>query len=1712
MKQLTRLFFVALLLLAAGLGAGDAAAQEHYYVSTNGRVLTTDDRTTTQLQALCKNPANPCRLAHVLAAGGLQNDTLAVLVSAAGATLNLSSDLTVADELSFRFYMNDGAPAASHAGTVKFSGNLTISGGGVIQDHKSDKLAIVVTSPRLTITANATGTGQPGPNLPGKVTIGESGRLVRIEQPSSQTDQCMTFDDLTLAGRTQISASACNSTVTPAAEEIIITNSLTVNAQLQLQGSAILRMTAAPAAAKDLDKAFLAVNDSRGIESFGGTLRVEVDGYTEPAFDAPKDGDVYKDKKCFQVRGSGPVELDLEVTTAQYVCVSVPSIGAGGTSTVHAGTVRLSSTMLDGNLVNRGAARTDVLAGLMLTGNLEIDGRWVTPTRTLQGNPIFTESNDGVLSIDDYRDDQNTPADLTDDTGISVSLLTTTTFLDIPIVALDTLGWTGPRSVIGACTPARRPGVHLGQGATIDGEVTMTNIAEQQTAGFQSALDAITADPSADPPVVGRDARAASGLYAVPCQSGLFLEGNGMTTLKGMLKAQELNATTDEVPGTPVNTVGGYVHLGGKYHNLVLEGDVDISGTKTMIEMGTAAGASSSINACSMSMASSGAAGNKLILGGSSYQNVEFSTDIADDPSTTAVDESIDRTLMLDALTIDKSGGGAEFNEGKAGVLVKYLEPLNGSLSTGSAISGGALLGFQSAGAIAFTGGMGMVENQGTGGAYNAAPSSVIYASGSHEIGAERGGAGNVTVLSDGVITIKGKGGKITNLNLYTGTLKVMDELEVSGTITMGNTGKFDLTAGSLKHTGKMLTYGGNMARGAGMALMADSAMAEKVTDMRTITVNQACKGSVGLEVDLNAGYTSTSGNLMITKGALDLNGGGLVLQDHQGDKGAPAQTVTIGEHGMICDSMGEAPCSSSSAFEEDLQRGDELFAALEDIREEDSEEHRAALDRAVEGFTSSVDAKTATHGLGITVGYVEKEHKPVTTFEITAKDKMLPLVKTMGGAVNLNSATKGKKFGVAALYLDGGTTTKVTVGADVGRLQVTGDLMVSSGTLTIPKHGQVTLSAGHMQTGGTVALGDSTKYSVAGMFSVKHGVFNQAMVESALSLAGDVMLDSTKSVFKGSTTLIGTGDPQMVSSSADLGSLTVNSGGGVMLSGDVVQGASADLTLQRGHISTGDHEWMIKNPGTEENLATRTAVPTSEATDVATIWLGNRASFVDGAVARKVAHGNSGMGNPKGGYLFPVGMLSDTRDRYRPLILNFATDVSPEAVTVTTSMYSGDVTWPSAGITTPSTSGGTYTLDTHASIMWKVEFSAIPALGATLRVAADGLIGVNDSESLRLVQWDCDGTNVRLAGEFVAELGLDASSVAANGRINGVPNTTMFGVDAAECSIIGIAANYAENPIGDAPPAATPMANVQLIHNIVGATVDVYVDDVLVADNFAFQEATSLSTQIAAGQHMVHVTPATAPDNSTPIASIPVVLAANGMYTVIANGDLTNFNFALLSNTRSESVSDDKVEFRIVHGAASLGEVDLRSLTETGRWANNLSFNEATGYRTAEAIVHNVELLDGHTQIDVFELDLGDYINQTLVLALSGTGVSSAMGLTLMGVATDGSVFFPQVVTSAETEELPTEFALQGNYPNPFNPSTQIQFDLPSTADVEIQVIDLLGRMVLSLPSTSVEAGANRTVELDGSSLASGTYLYRLIAKMESGVQVETGRMVLIK
>lgn len=102
--------------------------------------------------------------------------------------------------------------------------------------------------------------------------------------------------------------------------------------------------------------------------------------------------------------------------------------------------------------------------------------------------------------------------------------------------------------------------------------------------------------------------------------------------------------------------------------------------------------------------------------------------------------------------------------------------------------------------------------------------------------------------------------------------------------------------------------------------------------------------------------------------------------------------------------------------------------------------------------------------------------------------------------------------------------------------------------------------------------------------------------------------------------------------------------------------------------------------------------------------------------------------------------------------------------------------------------------------------------------------------------------------------------------------------------------------------------------------------------------------------------------------------------------------------------------------------------------------------------------------------------------------------------------------IDDLEVLELPEAFALLGNYPNPFNPSTNIQFDLPAASEVSIEVYDMLGRRVMVVPAQTIQAGAKRSLQINASALASGSYFYRVIAKAESSVMVDSGRMLLVK
>jgi len=100
----------------------------------------------------------------------------------------------------------------------------------------------------------------------------------------------------------------------------------------------------------------------------------------------------------------------------------------------------------------------------------------------------------------------------------------------------------------------------------------------------------------------------------------------------------------------------------------------------------------------------------------------------------------------------------------------------------------------------------------------------------------------------------------------------------------------------------------------------------------------------------------------------------------------------------------------------------------------------------------------------------------------------------------------------------------------------------------------------------------------------------------------------------------------------------------------------------------------------------------------------------------------------------------------------------------------------------------------------------------------------------------------------------------------------------------------------------------------------------------------------------------------------------------------------------------------------------------------------------------------------------------------------------------------------STVSEGIPTEFALQDNYPNPFNPTTTLRFDLPEVSDITLTIYNMLGQKVKTFNMQSTPAGYhsvtwNATNDL-GEQVGAGVYLYQLQAKDF----VKTRKMVLLK
>jgi hypothetical protein len=111
-------------------------------------------------------------------------------------------------------------------------------------------------------------------------------------------------------------------------------------------------------------------------------------------------------------------------------------------------------------------------------------------------------------------------------------------------------------------------------------------------------------------------------------------------------------------------------------------------------------------------------------------------------------------------------------------------------------------------------------------------------------------------------------------------------------------------------------------------------------------------------------------------------------------------------------------------------------------------------------------------------------------------------------------------------------------------------------------------------------------------------------------------------------------------------------------------------------------------------------------------------------------------------------------------------------------------------------------------------------------------------------------------------------------------------------------------------------------------------------------------------------------------------------------------------------------------------------------------------------------------------------------------------------GIGDDGG---PQVLDSEKPviaeANIPQNFGITSAYPNPFNPETTIEFELPTTSHINLTIYNLQGEIVAVLLEGDIPAG-QYGVKWNASNFAAGTYIYLL----KSDSWSSSGRLVLVK
>lgn len=223
---------------------------------------------------------------------------------------------------------------------------------------------------------------------------------------------------------------------------------------------------------------------------------------------------------------------------------------------------------------------------------------------------------------------------------------------------------------------------------------------------------------------------------------------------------------------------------------------------------------------------------------------------------------------------------------------------------------------------------------------------------------------------------------------------------------------------------------------------------------------------------------------------------------------------------------------------------------------------------------------------------------------------------------------------------------------------------------------------------------------------------------------------------------------------------------------------------------------------------------------------------------------------------------------------------------------------------------------------------------------------------------------------------------------------------------------------------------------------------------------------------------------------------------------DITELNDAMKTNTFSLNSNSDmyfSVSYGVINSDLADSALIENDIVTFRVELVNAENNQVIG--TFDEVIYDLNNLSEYDNID-YKVDCTGIVTGNYFFRLV-TSVQGDASLFLSNVQNDNEMLLKKNYETVKfnKELLPKEYALQQNFPNPFNPTTTIRYQIPKDGMVTLKVYDILGAEVATLVNEEKIAGKYE-VNFNASNIASGVYIYRL--KVNDFVNVK--KMVLLK